>query len=145
MLLVVFLCLLPSESIASELYEISLRHVPLKRSERISGIKINLNSGRIHSMPQIPVGWNIVIDNNPSWMTSFNAKIIVGAAALDKKDSILLDHFIVIEKLEDEIISKDIPFSIEIEVFLVDFNIDKERVVKAKKEMFVLRKLKNTK
>jgi len=96
-------------------------------------------------MPQIPVGWNIVIDNNPSWMTSFNAKIIVGAAALDKKDSILLDHFIVIEKLEDEIISKDIPFSIEIEVFLVDFNIDKERVVKAKKEMFVLRKLKNTK
>lgn len=144
-LLVVILTTISTESIASELYEISIRHFPMKKAERISGIKINLKSGRFHSMPQIPVGWNIIIDNDPSWITSFNGKIIVGAAALDKNDSALMDHFIVIEKLIDDTISKDVPFSVAIEVSLIDFNNDKERVVNAKKNMFEMRKLRNTK
>jgi len=145
LLLIILFFLLSNKSIASEIYEISLCHFPLKGAERITGIKINLKSGRFYSIPRMPAGWNIIIDNDPSWMTTFNGNIIVGAAALNKLDSVLMDHFIVIEKLEDEVISKNVPFFVEIEVSLIDFNTDKERVVNAKKNMFELRKLKNTK
>lgn len=89
------------------------------------------------------MGWNVVIDSDPSWMTSFNGTRSVGAAALGQKDKMMLDHFLVFEKLNDQIIRKDVPFSIEMDVYLIDFSNDDERVIHVGKEMFEVRKIKS--
>lgn len=91
------------------------------------------------------MGWNVIVNNDPSWMTSFKGSISVGAAALDQKDKIMLDHFLVVEKLKDSIISKDVPFSVELDVYVIDFSNDEERIIHAGKEMFEVRKIKGAK
>jgi len=140
-LMVLFMCLVASNSLAAEFYEISLAKLPFTKSERISGIDIKLKSGRIYSMSQFPMGWNVVVNNDPSWMTSFKGSLLVGAAALDQKDVKMLDHLVVIEKLSDKIITNDIPFSVELDIYLIDFIKNEERVIHADKAMFKLRKI----
>lgn len=144
-LLVLFICLVASNSFAAEFYEISLAKLPFMKSEKISGIDIKLKSARIYSMSQFPMGWNVVVNNDPSWMTSFKGSLLVGAAALDQQDMKMLDHLVVIEKLSDKIITNDIPFSVELDIYLIDFIKNEERVIHADNAMFKLRKIKGIK
>jgi hypothetical protein len=73
---------------------ISIRHLKLAPGERIVGVDLHLTSAMVSSIPKIPFGWNLTIDNDPSWDTSFKGGIVVGAAALDEKD---LRDFVIVE------------------------------------------------
>lgn len=128
---------------SNEIYELSLAKIPLKDNECIVGVEVMLNRGGIYSVPRLPMGWYITIDNDPSWMTSLKGNIVVGAAALNNSDRKLLDHFLIIEKFDDRVVSRVAPFDLEVKVWVIDFSSgDKERTVHVGKEIYELRKTK---
>lgn len=59
------------------------------------GFGFEVTSGRIAQLPDMPMGWNISVDNDPSWNTRVDASILVAAAALDAS---FFKDFAVIEK-----------------------------------------------
>jgi len=63
----------------------------------VVGFEIQIKSGRVVSFPTVPTGWDISIDNDPSWDTQLRGSSKVGAAALDVK---FFGGFLVIEKDE---------------------------------------------
>jgi hypothetical protein len=89
---------------------VSIPSLHLQKNERIVGFELHVRSGRIAKMPNVPIGWSISIDNDPSWDTSLKGSIIVGAAALDT-DS--LQHFVIVETEVDS----DRPFDLRGTVF----------------------------
>lgn len=74
--------------------QVSIPSLHLQNNERIVGFELHVRSGRIAKMPNVPIGWSISIDNDPSWDTSLKGSIIVGAAALDAD---FLQHFVIVE------------------------------------------------
>ena len=50
---------------------------------RVISIKLSARHGAIEFLRPIPVGWTIVIDNDPSWNTTLTGQAVVGAAALE--------------------------------------------------------------
>ena len=66
----------PSSAGSGEKWFVSIPHVDVKevpvaglpepRRESIVGFKVTLTAGAVASIPQVPVGWNCVIDNDPS-------------------------------------------------------------------------------
>lgn len=49
---------------------------------RIAGIQLTLRHGAVTSVRNIPAGWRLVIDNDPSWTTAVSGHAVVGAAFL---------------------------------------------------------------
>ncbi len=96
--------------------------------ERIVGFDIDLTSARIAQMPDTPIGWNIAVDNDPSWNTKIEGSTIVAAAALDID---FFRDFVVVEKegkapnpfdVKGEIVvSKDFSHVRKIQVGMKDF------------------------
>ena len=76
---------------------VSIPSIQIADGERIVGFEIHVRPGRIAALPTIPIGWNIQIDNDPSWDTSITGSVTVGAAALDCK---FFKRFLVVEKSE---------------------------------------------
>ena len=99
-------------------------------TERVVGFDFEVASGRIALITDIPIGWNISVDNDPSWNTKIHASLQVAAAALD--DS-FFKEFVVIEKEPNakgpfEIVGKvavstDFSKAREIQVGMEDFTI----------------------
>jgi hypothetical protein len=54
----------------------------LTNKARITQFKISITSGRIKFMNDIPPGWSVSINNDPSWVSTIQANILVGAAAI---------------------------------------------------------------
>jgi hypothetical protein len=50
---------------------------------RIMGFDFRVTSGRVSEMADVPAGWQIAIDNDPSWNAKIKGVAIVGAAALN--------------------------------------------------------------
>jgi len=67
----------------SQTYTVSIPSLDINQNERIVGFEIEVRSARIATLPNAPIGWNVKIDNDPSWNTSINASVEVGAAALE--------------------------------------------------------------
>ena len=86
---------IPAYSVSGELYKLSATPLSFNKSERIVGYELKISCGGIHSINHVPIGWDIHIDNDPSWNTRMKGSIKVGAAAL-YKDS--FNDFLVIEK-----------------------------------------------
>jgi hypothetical protein len=86
-----FACLPASGQIVS----VSVPKLSLAKGERIIGFEVHVKSGRIALLPNIPIGWNMSVDNDPSWETVVKGSIEVGAAATD---SDFLREFMVVEK-----------------------------------------------
>lgn len=63
--------------------EVPVAGLPEPRRESIVGFKVTLTAGAVASIPEVPIGWNCVIDNDPSWNTTLTATVIVAAAALE--------------------------------------------------------------
>jgi hypothetical protein len=116
---------------SQEILIISVRSLPIAERERIVGFQINISAGRIVSLPAIPLGWSITIDNDPSWNTKFIGSLTVGSAALGIES---LKDFIVIEKHE----FMGLSFGIEAEI-IVTQNFEKERRIRLKTEDFILK------
>jgi len=79
----------------TQFVSVSLPALHLGAMERVVGFHFEVTSGRIAQIPDMPIGWNISVDNDPSWNTKVNASIRVAAAAID---SSFFRDFAVIEK-----------------------------------------------
>ncbi len=58
-------------------------HVATSTGERIVSFEIKLTSGMVEAVSNLPMGWYVEVDNDPSWDTTIEGNIRVGAAALD--------------------------------------------------------------
>jgi hypothetical protein len=89
-----------------------------------SHLAIHVRSGRIALLPNVPIGWNISVDNDPSWNTVIKGSIDVGAAAMDPD---FLRDFVVVEIERDA--PSDVHFDLQGEV-IVTTDFIKERQIK---------------
>lgn len=121
-LLMVPCFLYPVDAKAGELLTVSIKNLSTIQNERVLAFKITIKSAGVHSLPVIPIGWGIAIDNDPSWNTSVSGNISVGAAALNAN---FFKDFIVLEKGPDET-----PIEVTIEMTTrTNRNIDNEKTV----------------
>jgi hypothetical protein len=130
--LIIAICLFifPTCALGSTLFDVSIKHLELTKSERIIGYKLKITSGKISSLINVPIGWNVIIDNDPSWNTNLSGSIIVGAAALK---AVYFRKFVQIEQFAQ----KDVSFDVELEVITTtDFVI--EKTIKFTKKDLVL-------
>src|SRR5258707_13032021 len=88
---------------------ISIPNLQVSDKERVVGFAIHITSGRIAALPNIPIGWDISVDNKKTWNTEIKASTTVGAAALAPA---FFREFFVVEKNE----SLDVPFQISGEI-----------------------------
>ena len=72
------------------------------RRRRIDGFTIAISYGDVISVPRIPTGWSVHIDNSPLWKTTVTAHISVGAAALTYKQVGFFQNFLVIQRNDKE-------------------------------------------
>ena len=115
---------------------ISIGPVPISDKERVVGFKLNIKAGRIANLEFIPPGWNITIDNDPSWNATIVGSSMVGSAAIDIKS---LDDFVVVEKYE----FMGLNFVVEAEI-VVTQDFEKERQIHLKTEDLVIKRLQRT-
>src|SRR5260370_7609397 len=59
---------------------ISIPNLQVSDKERVVGFAIHITSGRIAALPNIPIGWDISVDNNASWNTEIKAPTTVTPA-----------------------------------------------------------------
>lgn len=127
------------EALASELYKISLAGVKLEKNERITGFEIIIQAGRIMALPSLPMGWNVVIDNDPSWTTSMRGNGLVGASFLGSGDGNLLKNLLTVERLSDKLISKEVSFDVKATIHIVNLENEQERTASLAKDKLNLR------
>jgi hypothetical protein len=64
----------------SSIYHLSFRTFRVAPSERVSKFDLHLRPAMIVGFRSIPVGWQINIDNDPSWITEVSGIAVVGTA-----------------------------------------------------------------
>ena len=62
-----------------------LKDFQVPKGARVVGYEIHLVGGAFESITDIPNGWHVAFENDPSWKASFDAHAKPGAAALDEK------------------------------------------------------------
>jgi hypothetical protein len=62
---------------------VSISVPEIQKRERIVGFEVHVRSGRIAQLRNMPIGWKVTVDNDPSWNTVVLGSVEVGAAALD--------------------------------------------------------------
>jgi len=113
-------------------YTLSISSLRLAPGERVVGFEVEVDSGRIVSAPNVPIGWNLTIDNAPSWSTKLTATVIVGAAALDAG---FFRNFAVVEKSS----LGGVPFAVRCEVVVTKDWVN-ERHIQVEQRDLVLRR-----
>ena len=86
LLLVASLVAVAQNAYANETVSLCIPHVATAGGERIVGFEIALTGGMVRSVSNLPLGWYLELDNDPSWHTTIKGNIRVGAAALDSKE-----------------------------------------------------------
>jgi hypothetical protein len=109
---------------------LSLPTLQIGAGERVVGFRIQVTSGRIVRLPDVPIGWSVTVENDPSWNTKFEGAVIVATAAVDAsffKDFAVLEKD---EKSEDELevngeidVSQDFSAYRKIQVKMKDFRL----------------------
>jgi len=97
----------------SQIVSVSVPALHVANKERIVGFEIHVRSGRIALLPNVPIGWNVSVNNDPSWNTVVKGSIDVGAAAMDPE---FLRDFLVVEVERDA--PSDMPFDLQGEVIV---------------------------
>ena len=69
----------------SGVYEVSFPIVSLESGEKIIGFEISVNSASIQAVANVPSGWNVVIDNEPSWISKINGDMILGSYSVSSE------------------------------------------------------------
>ncbi len=128
---IIVLCFaFPPHAFGATLFDVSIKRLELAKEERIIGYKLKITSGKISSLSKVPIGWNITIDNDPSWNTNLSGSIIVGAAALKA------DYFKKFVQIE-QFVQKDVAFDVELEVITTS-DFEKEKTIKFTRKDLVL-------
>ncbi len=66
-----------------ETLSLRISHVQTTKGERIVGFEIEVTSGMVRSVSNLPIGWYVQVDNDASWNTTIKGNVSVGAAALE--------------------------------------------------------------
>jgi len=122
-----------------QIMSVSVPALHVANNERIVGFEIHVRSGRIALLPNVPIGWNISVDNDPSWNTVIKGSIDVGAAAMDPD---FLRDFMVVEMERDA--PSDAHFDLQGEV-IVTSDFIKERRIKLSMKDFATKGAGSTK
>jgi len=69
---------------------IVLQNIRLQEGERIQGIELSVKAGSFVGFDPLPMGWYLIVDNDPSQQTSIKGDARVGAAALELDDLLRL-------------------------------------------------------
>ncbi len=88
---------MPASAEERDLLTVTLAHLPAQAGERIVAFEITVAAGGIYQLDHLPMGWNFVVDNDPSWRTTVKGSIEVGAAAVD---SDYFRAFMIIRRFE---------------------------------------------
>ncbi len=103
-------------AVSCELVHVAIPKDKLAENDRVVAFTASIAAGGVLSLPSVPIGWSITIDNDPSWQTSIKGTVIVGAAALDTKSSpAFFDRFLTIEKEPCSAYS-DAPLDVTVEI-----------------------------
>lgn len=115
---------------ASSFLSVSISNLNIAAGERVVGFEFHVTSGRIVRVPDMPIGWNISVDNDPSWNTKITGSIMVAAAAVD---SSFFRNFLVVEKdaslgiplriQGDVVVSKDFVNTRKISISMTDLTV----------------------
>jgi hypothetical protein len=132
LVLISVVCVPIREAISGELQSMSIRSMPIQSKERIGGFVVRITAGRIARLTSVPIGWNISIDNDPSWNTSITGSLTVGAAALGPD---FFKDFLVIEMNE----YMGLKFNVVMEV-VVTKDFQSERTISLGLRDLILRK-----
>lgn len=127
------------QAFASDLFEVSLAPVKLGNKDRIAGFEIKITSGVIVSIPSVPVGWSLSIDNDPSGLTSIKGNAIVGSAFIDADDK-TRGSLLVIERFSGDLASPDVPFDISADIHIYNPINEKVRIIKVGKDILLKQK-----
>lgn len=80
--IILIIILLNVACYADEL-RLSTNTIQINKGERIVGLNIKISYATFIYIYGLHNGWNVNIDNNPSWSSEIKSEIIVGAAALN--------------------------------------------------------------
>jgi hypothetical protein len=133
------LALLSGVKAQCQILSVSVPSLHISNNQRIIGFEIHVRSGRIALLPNVPIGWNISVDNDPSWNTVIKGSIDVGAAAMDAE---FLRDFIVVEVEKDA--PPDMPLDLQGEV-IVTSDFSSERRIKLSMKDFAIKGAGSTK
>lgn len=89
----------------AEIESLSIGHLAITAHERVVGFEFEIHAARVVSMRDIPVGWDVRVQNNPSWNAVVRGSALVGAAAVGPQ---FFTRFLRIEENE----SLGLPFEI---------------------------------
>lgn len=123
-----------------QIMSVSVPALHVANNERIIWFEIHVRSGRIALLPNVPIGWNITVDNDPSWNTVVTGLAVVGAATMY---SDFLHDFMVVEVQKDAPSNR--PFSLEGEVSVTSDGGATERRIKLSMKDFVTKGARSTK
>lgn len=121
-----------NEALSGEMFSLSIRQLGTAKKEKVVGFEVNVTAGRIASFPTTPIGWNITINNDPSWHTKVFGSIIVGAASLGSN---FFRNFLVIEKYE----FMGLKFNVDVEIIVTE-DFESERRIDLKMKDLILQK-----
>ena len=117
----------------AQTFSVSIPSLHTSRGERVVGFELHVTSGRVAQIPNVPIGWNVYVDNDPSWNTAVTGSLIVGAAALGPN---FFRDFLTIEKNE----SLGIAFDVQGEI-VVTTDFATERRIRIATEDLVMKKV----
>ncbi len=131
LLAVLAIFVVSAEAAETGSYAVSISNVTASSGEVIVFFHLQVTAGFFVDVSNLPPGWNVAIDNEPSALTEINANTIVGAASLAPAE--LEKIKFVLEKREME----DVKFNLSGEVsFTKDY--EKMRVVHLKMSDFIV-------
>jgi hypothetical protein len=107
--LILTVLLMPGMLHAQQTFTVSVPKLNLQPGERVVGFKFRLQAARVARLNDAPIGWSVSIDNDPSWNTSLEATVKVGAAALDAS---FFHRFLRVEKAEPPLVPFELTGSI---------------------------------
>lgn len=102
-----------NQEVHPAILSLSIPNLQARKNERVVAFAIHVSSGRIASLPDVPIGWSFSIDNDPSWNTTIDGSTRVGASAVTPD---FFREFLFIQKNE----SPTVPFRIWGEVALTE-------------------------
>ena len=107
-----------------------LQNIHLQEGERVEGIELSIKGGSFVGFDPLPMGWYLIVDNDPSQQTSIKGDARVGTAALELGD--LLKLRILARKVE----FGNLKFTISGTLVIVTKTFEHERRIALQSENF---------
>jgi hypothetical protein len=65
-----------------DVYSISIPNLKIEADSSIVSMDLHINAGTVQAIQNIPIGWNITVDDDASWRCKIKGNSTVGAASL---------------------------------------------------------------